>query len=501
MAFRAQLVVLAANVLGVLSLQMYTQPSFVEETEAMKPSLVSAVIPTCNRAAFLSLALEQLGAQDYPLIEAVVVDDSDIPVSLPFPMIESKDSDDGKVEVYEVPRADSMMIVRLVRLHTSTSIGEKRNAAVREAHGDVIIHWDDDDLFPSTRISSQVLPLLRGQSAMTVLEHKYFYESGTQQFLEHNQMHELPNGEVVRYNDFFSKGHGALFLGTLAYQRDLWGAVGGYEAVSKGEDIRFIEAALKVCAPLLNIHNVPNVYVRHNNTQAGVHNTWTFSKLEQHLMYDFVHKVERPAFVSDRLLARQAAAEAQATAQGSCAAPAEAEAKQFSVQYFPEMPASCCAYVERRHSMGLGCEKPAAPAPAEASVDLGNVADVSPDANAAQTVAAHEAAPREFKAATPEVPPQEESKAAAPVPSDVDAPPTVAAVSEEMKAVSPVPSDVVSAPTAAIAAIAPQEVTEAVGKCHVTLTPRVRRLPHRQGGCPSATRRCRRDSGGCPSAT
>eukprot|EP00928_Gymnodinium_smaydae_P084932 TRINITY_DN6820_c0_g1_i35.p1 TRINITY_DN6820_c0_g1~~TRINITY_DN6820_c0_g1_i35.p1 ORF type:complete len:668 (-),score=84.20 TRINITY_DN6820_c0_g1_i35:411-2414(-) len=176
-------------------------------------------------------------------------------------------------------------------------------------------------------------------------------------FMEHNNFYRSPTGDVQNYNDFFSKGHGALFLGTLAYVRDVWNEVGGYERVSRGEDIRFIEKALKQCVPLLNIHDVPNVYVRHNNTLKGAHNTWLFNKIEQHLMYDYVHRVERPGFLSEQTFSQMLAAEQGATALGSCAAPSE-PAAEFVVKYFPEMPEECCSNGNLPSDrQGLGCEK------------------------------------------------------------------------------------------------------------------------------------------------
>jgi len=46
--------------------------------------------------------------------------------------------------------------VRYFHLTERKTIGEKRNIAVSNALGEVIVHWDDDDFFRAHRISSQV---------------------------------------------------------------------------------------------------------------------------------------------------------------------------------------------------------------------------------------------------------------------------------------------------------------------------------------------------------
>eukprot|EP00928_Gymnodinium_smaydae_P048509 TRINITY_DN32438_c0_g1_i1.p1 TRINITY_DN32438_c0_g1~~TRINITY_DN32438_c0_g1_i1.p1 ORF type:complete len:575 (+),score=101.24 TRINITY_DN32438_c0_g1_i1:76-1725(+) len=396
---------LAFNAACVTALQMANVA--IDDNLHLEPALVSAIVPTCNRAGFLSLALQQIAAQDYPLIEVIVVDDSVSEYEqIPLDNVRFVDKLDD-MTLYEYPRSENTsMEIKYVRLHGAASIGQKRNDAVRAADGAYIIHWDDDDMFPSTRISSQVLPLIQRQARMTVLEHKYFFESSRQEFLEHNEMHQLPTGEVVRYNDFFSKGHGALFLGTLAYERSVADEVGGYERVSKGEDIRFIEAALQRCVPLLNVRGVPNVYVRHNNTPSGVHNTWTFSKLEQHLMYDHVHRVDAPPFVTAQAMQLHRSAELRATEQGRCVAPSS-PVSEFSIKYFPEMPAKCCNSdsIKPGVGWGLGCEKLTAPdiVPMEenASLDAESPVDHSASPTAENVVAAEE------RVASPAVPIQE----------------------------------------------------------------------------------------------
>jgi glycosyltransferase involved in cell wall biosynthesis len=87
-------------------------------------TLVSCIMPTANRRAFIAQAVSHFLKQDYPERELIVVDDGEDPVA---DMIPDENS------------------IRYVRLDRRVSIGAKRNIACELARGGVIAHWDDDD--------------------------------------------------------------------------------------------------------------------------------------------------------------------------------------------------------------------------------------------------------------------------------------------------------------------------------------------------------------------
>ena len=89
-------------------------------------------MPTFNRRAFIPLALKRFLAQDYPNKELVIVDDGAEAI--------------GNL-VNAVPG------VRYIRLNQRLSIGAKRNLACREARGELIAQWDDDDWYAPDRLS------------------------------------------------------------------------------------------------------------------------------------------------------------------------------------------------------------------------------------------------------------------------------------------------------------------------------------------------------------
>ena len=104
---------------------------------------VSVVTPTYNRRRFLPLAAACYRAQTYPKnrMEWVIIDDGDDDVSDFFAALAA---------------AEPELNVRFIRHTTRARIGAKRNELHREARGDIIVAWDDDDYYPPERVSHVV---------------------------------------------------------------------------------------------------------------------------------------------------------------------------------------------------------------------------------------------------------------------------------------------------------------------------------------------------------
>jgi glycosyltransferase involved in cell wall biosynthesis len=101
--------------------------------------LVSCVMPTYNRRAFVPGAIRHFLRQDYAHRELIVVDDGDDAVEDLVP-------DDLRISY-----------VRMTGRH---SIGAKRNIGCERAKGELVVLWDDDDWMASWRLSYQVTEFL-----------------------------------------------------------------------------------------------------------------------------------------------------------------------------------------------------------------------------------------------------------------------------------------------------------------------------------------------------
>jgi len=103
---------------------------------------VSIITPTYQRHHFMEQLLRCVRLQDYPkhLMELLILDDSPEPLVL----------DDAWKEGLEG------MDIRVIRNQSKLSLGEKRNRLNRYADGKIIVAFDDDDYYPSTRVSHAV---------------------------------------------------------------------------------------------------------------------------------------------------------------------------------------------------------------------------------------------------------------------------------------------------------------------------------------------------------
>jgi predicted O-methyltransferase YrrM len=122
---------------------------------APREPLVSCIMPTFNRPAWVERAVMYFLRQDYQARELIVIDDGSEPVDDLLP----SDCD-----------------VRLVRLEERASIGTKRNFGCEQARGEIIAHWDDDDWYAPWRLRYQVGELLRGDADVVGLSTLLYWE-------------------------------------------------------------------------------------------------------------------------------------------------------------------------------------------------------------------------------------------------------------------------------------------------------------------------------------
>ena len=164
-------------------------------------ALVTCIMPTCDRRLFVPQAARCALRQDYKRIELLVVDDGADPIADCLP-------DDPRI--------------RYIRLSQKLSVGAKRNLACQQARGTFIVHWDDDDWYPSWRVTEQIKTLaqtgadLCGSSRVLYFDAnadkawEYQYRGGTQwvagntfayrkEFWERNRFPDMQVGEDSRF--------------------------------------------------------------------------------------------------------------------------------------------------------------------------------------------------------------------------------------------------------------------------------------------------------------
>jgi 2-polyprenyl-3-methyl-5-hydroxy-6-metoxy-1,4-benzoquinol methylase len=171
-------------------------------------------MPTADRRRFVPQAIRCFLSQDFAEKELVIVDD-------------------GAESVTDLLPCDPT--IRYFRLEKPQPLGAKRNFACREAHGEVLVHWDDDDWSAPWRLRYQFEQLRETTADICGLSRVWFYSSEEKKAWEY--VH-LPAQRPWVY--------GASFC----YTREFWQRH-PFPEVQVGEDTRFIWADRKARVHML----------------------------------------------------------------------------------------------------------------------------------------------------------------------------------------------------------------------------------------------------------
>jgi glycosyltransferase involved in cell wall biosynthesis len=167
--------------------------------------LISCILPTYNRRAFLPHAIRYFLRQDYPNKELLVVDD-------------------GADSVADLIPSDPR--IRYVRLPQKVTLGAKLNLCCEQALGPVIAQWDDDDWYAPDRLSRQLTALLQTGAEVCGLSDLLYFD--------------LRRGSGHRY--VYPAGERPWLLGSsLFFRRELW-ARNRFAEVDVGMDALFVWA-------------------------------------------------------------------------------------------------------------------------------------------------------------------------------------------------------------------------------------------------------------------
>ena len=169
------------------------------------PPPISCLMPTADRRPFVPQAIHCFLSQDWPEKELVIVDDG---------------ADVIRDLVPDDPR------IRYFRQEQKQAVGAKRNFACRQARGEVIVHWDDDDWSAPWRLRYQVEQLLAVEADISGLDHVLFYAPG----------------EAKAWEYLYPTGQRRWVYGaSLCYTKAFWQAH-PFPEVRVGEDTRFVWA-------------------------------------------------------------------------------------------------------------------------------------------------------------------------------------------------------------------------------------------------------------------
>lgn len=121
-----------------------------------KLPLVSILTPTFNRRKFFHQYLRNIKKQDYKGPTEVLI------------------ADDGDDKIEDLIPKNT--IFRYIKMPEKKPIGYKRNLLCSEAKGEILINMDDDDFYPSTRVSHAVEKLDKSEAYIAGCSHNYLYD-------------------------------------------------------------------------------------------------------------------------------------------------------------------------------------------------------------------------------------------------------------------------------------------------------------------------------------
>jgi glycosyltransferase involved in cell wall biosynthesis len=189
-------------------------------------------MPTRDRYEFVMRAVTYFQRQDYPARELIVIDDGGQDLASHF-------ADGSGLHYVHVPR------------HLST--GAKRNLACELAKGTIIAHWDDDDWYGASRLSSQVAPLIADVAEMSGFSDCIFFEIAKWRFWRCS-------------SDIFERMFvGGVHGGTLVFKRALFDRGFRFPNRSIAEDALFLYRCHRAGARLHKISSQGRyIYLRHS---------------------------------------------------------------------------------------------------------------------------------------------------------------------------------------------------------------------------------------------
>jgi hypothetical protein len=117
--------------------------------------LVSCILPTYNRSAFIPRAIDYYLRQDYQEKELIILDDSPAPIHQLIP---------------EDPS------IRYIHLDERLTLGAKLNKGCEYARGNLIANWDDDDWYAPHRLSYQVKAIRETGASVCGINKLYYFD-------------------------------------------------------------------------------------------------------------------------------------------------------------------------------------------------------------------------------------------------------------------------------------------------------------------------------------
>jgi glycosyltransferase involved in cell wall biosynthesis len=171
------------------------------------PKVISVIIPTYNRAAYLERAIGSVLAQRLACDELVVVDDG---------------STDGTAELVERLAAGSVVPIRLWR-QENLGAAAARNLGIGRARGELLAFLDSDDWWLPNKLARQTAAMADRPDILISHTREIWFRRG--QRVNQKKKHDPPHGDVFAA----SVGMCVVGMSTVMARRELFDRYGLFD--------------------------------------------------------------------------------------------------------------------------------------------------------------------------------------------------------------------------------------------------------------------------------
>jgi glycosyltransferase involved in cell wall biosynthesis len=213
--------------------------------------VVSVIIPTYNRAAIVSRAVESTLSQTHPPIEVIIVDDG------------STDETLAVLARY----GDKIKLISIVH---GGHPGISRNVAIRAAIGDYIAFLDDDDEWLPTKLEEQIAALERFPNA------KYVSTNAFRQLPTGERRLYFPNAAVLSgllFNELLHENF--IIASTMLVKREILEQAGDFNEKAWSRGIEDNDLWLRIAAIAQGVFLPDALAVYYDNPSTSIRKTYT----------------------------------------------------------------------------------------------------------------------------------------------------------------------------------------------------------------------------------
>lgn len=186
-----------------------------------KSFFVSVIIPTFNRAQWISCAINSVLSQTYSDYEIIVVDDG------------STDNTKSVIELYQNPKIKYFF-------QNNSGVSSARNKGISESSGDWLAFLDSDDEWLPEKLQRQISLLKKYPEVILLLSNNYFINGCHKTTLFEKRNINI-NADIMINEPLGFLINNAFFSSTVMVKKSIISKSGAFDtAMSFSEDLDFI---------------------------------------------------------------------------------------------------------------------------------------------------------------------------------------------------------------------------------------------------------------------